>query len=181
MQCYPNTSGCPGSYNNNCYPNIIWSGTLNSGSNYYYRNLNSGTLNESNYPNTGAFGVRCVLDLRYRYNYRQLCDLNSGYGALRCANYSGCPGSTKGCYPYALWSGTANGSKYYDFYLISGTLRSEYLTSSEAFGVRCVLGFEIRLEQVAELPYMFFDTVSISALEIFSECIKRVCLKPCLF
>lgn len=79
-----------------------------------------------------------------------------------------------------MWSGTANGSKYYYSYLNSGTFNSNSLPNNGGYSVRCVLGFEIRLEQVAELPYMFFDTVSISTLEIFSECIKRVCLKPCL-
>ena len=63
LQCKNLSGGCPGSNNNNCYPNNVWSGTP-SGSNYVNHNLNSGTFNGpyNNVP-TNAFGVRCVLDL----------------------------------------------------------------------------------------------------------------------
>ena len=37
---------------------------------------------------------------------------------------------------------------------------------------------ESLIEQPVKPPCMFFNTVSIRALEIFSECIKRVYLKP---
>ncbi len=126
------------------------------------------------------------LDLSNK-NLRTLCDWNSGYGALQCNNYKGCPGSDSGyCYPNWVWSSTVAGSSTRRFSgglnngafnVIDGSTTGIY---TQAETVRCVLGFEIRLEQVAELPYMLFDTVSISPLEIFSECIKRVCLKPCL-
>ena len=52
----------------NCYPNVVWSGTVQSGSNYYHGNLNGGTFNAttSNYSAyTYARGVRCVLDLKF--------------------------------------------------------------------------------------------------------------------
>jgi len=66
LQCQNLNGGCPGSIYGNCEPNVIWSGDLQSGSSYYYGNLNSGTFNAttSNYqPSTRAYGVRCVLDL----------------------------------------------------------------------------------------------------------------------
>ena len=68
LQCNPRSSGCPGSNNNYCEPNVVWSGELKSGTNYYYGNLNSGTFyastgNNANYTN--AYGVRCVLDLDF--------------------------------------------------------------------------------------------------------------------
>ena len=41
-----------------------------------------------------------------------LCDANSGYGALRCNPYGGCPGASSNCAPNVVWSGTPNGSNY---------------------------------------------------------------------
>ncbi len=66
LQCYY-TSSCPGSYNGNCIPNNVWSGTI-SGSNYYRGNLNSGTFTVNSNVSTYAFGVRCVLDLKLNFN-----------------------------------------------------------------------------------------------------------------
>ena len=54
-----NYNVCTGSVGN-CNPRNVWSSTPN-GSNYYNRNLNSGTFNE-NYNNPrNAFSGRCVL------------------------------------------------------------------------------------------------------------------------
>ncbi len=77
---------------------------------------------------------------------RQLCDQNSGYGALRCYNLSGgCPGANgNNCYPYHVWTGTPNGSNYYSPNLQNGTL---YPTNNNlptnAFTVRCVLDLNL--------------------------------------
>ncbi|MCX4275529.1 MAG: hypothetical protein OSJ27_07115 [Candidatus Gastranaerophilales bacterium] len=81
----------------------------------------------------------------YSKPMRQLCDYNSGYGALRCNNYSGCPGSNNGwCYPNNVWSGTVSGSNYYRGYLNSGTFNVNGNVSTNAFGVRCVPGFKTK-------------------------------------
>ena len=50
---------------NNCNPYLVWSSTLSSGTSYYRGNLNNGsfTLNSGDY--TRAYGVRCVLDLKF--------------------------------------------------------------------------------------------------------------------
>jgi len=66
LQCNPANS-CPGSADNNCYPNIIWSGILKSGTNYYARYLQNGTFNSDTYSlgSTYALTVRCVLDLKF--------------------------------------------------------------------------------------------------------------------
>ncbi len=72
----------------------------------------------------------------------QLCDRYSGYGALQCQILSGgCPGSEDGyCYPYSVWSGTAQSSSYYyGYYLRSGTFNEGYTVPTHARGVRCVL------------------------------------------
>ena len=64
MQCYERKSGCPGSADNNCWPYIVWSGTLNSGTSYYNHYLGYGTFNNNGSNTyTNAFTVRCVLDL----------------------------------------------------------------------------------------------------------------------
>ena len=78
---------------------------------------------------------------------RQLCDWNSGYGALRCDNYGGCPGANaSNCYPMYVWSGQLqSGTNYYYGNLNSGTLYAStghYANYTNAYGVRCVLGFE---------------------------------------
>ena len=64
LQCQ-NRSGCTGAAGNNCNPNYVWSGTLNSGTNYYNRYLNSGTFNNNWNDHTNAFSVRCVPDLDF--------------------------------------------------------------------------------------------------------------------
>ena len=65
VQCSNKNGGCPGSYNNNCNPNIVWSGAAASSTYHYYRYLNSGSFTENSYYSTQAFGVRCVLDLKF--------------------------------------------------------------------------------------------------------------------
>ena len=57
-----NSNSCPGSNNDNCNPNIVWSGTVNGSSNAYNYNLNSGSWNQNNNYRTNAFSVRCVTD-----------------------------------------------------------------------------------------------------------------------
>ena len=77
----------------------------------------------------------------------QLCDNNSGHGALRC-NYheTACKGAVSDdCYPNNVWSGELkSGTNYYNGNLNSGTFyatTSNYNAYNNAFGVRCVLGF----------------------------------------
>ena len=77
---------------------------------------------------------------------QQLCDNNSGYGALQCQNRtSGCTGATNNyCYPNNVWSGTVkSGTNYYDGNLNSGTFyartANDYNSYTNAFSVRCVL------------------------------------------
>ena len=65
LQCSNKNGGCPGSYNNNCNPNIVWSGTAASSTYHYYRYLNSGAFSENSYYSTQAYGVRCVPDLDF--------------------------------------------------------------------------------------------------------------------
>ncbi len=64
------TDTCPGSYDNNCWPNHVWSGTLRATSYYSGFQLNSGAFGMTGAcdgtgkcNSTNAFGVRCVLDL----------------------------------------------------------------------------------------------------------------------
>ena len=66
LQCNP-VNSCPGSAGN-CEPRFVWSGQLNSGTNYYASYLNNGSFGNSNYVNTNAFGVRCVPDLKASSN-----------------------------------------------------------------------------------------------------------------
>ncbi len=167
LQCNPRSSGCPGSANNNCYPNNVWAGTLKSGTNYYLGNLNSGTFyartSNEYLAYTYALTVRCVLDL----TTDKLCDGNSGYGALRCSNKSsGCPGSyNNNCNPNYMWSGTAQSSSgYYPYYLNSGTLNaSSNYTYTYAYSVRCVLDLKkhkklnITKKAVSIYPQPFYD------------------------
>jgi len=82
----------------------------------------------------------------------QLCDGNSGYGALQCNNAYSCPGSYNGnCNPNYVWSGSmVDSSQYYrGFGLESGTFANfanscgsgmyGKCITTWAFGVRCVL------------------------------------------
>ena len=139
MQCKYNTSGCPGSNNNNCYPDGVWASAV-SGNLWGYR-LKSGSFNLTFNSSAYATGVRCVLDL----NCRQLCDNYSGKGALQCQNLSGgCPGSSdNNCYPNYVWSGTADGSNYYNFNLNSGTFNQNSHVPTRARSVRCVLDLNL--------------------------------------
>ena len=54
---------CPGSYNDSCYPNSVWSGTVNGLSYAYYYYLNRGSWIQNGHSRTGAFSVRCVTKL----------------------------------------------------------------------------------------------------------------------
>ena len=58
-------SGCPGSKDNNCYPNIVWSGTY-TGSEVYEARLNNGAFSLYTTALTYAESVRCVPDLNIR-------------------------------------------------------------------------------------------------------------------
>jgi len=60
-----NAARCPGTYNGNCNPNNVWSGTESSaGVSAYKYNLKSGTWYG---PNTNVesngFSVRCVTEM----------------------------------------------------------------------------------------------------------------------
>ena len=57
-----NSNRCPGSNNGNCYPNDVWSGTVNGSSNAYNYELWNGGWNQNNNNRTFAFSVRCVTD-----------------------------------------------------------------------------------------------------------------------
>ena len=63
LRCNWRNGGCPGSADNNCNPNIVWSGELKSGTNYFARYLQNGTFNSDTYSldYTNALSVRCVL------------------------------------------------------------------------------------------------------------------------
>ena len=133
MQCNP-YNGCPGSAGN-CEPRFVWSGTAKSGTNYYAGYLNNGGFGNSNYTYAYAFGVRCVLDLRMTYPMSSRhCEGSDSDEAIQ--EYP-----ADNCYPYFLWSGTANGSSgVYRYYLDSGSLKqSGNYTTTNAMGVRCVL------------------------------------------
>ena len=132
MQCQ-NRSGCTGSANGNCIPNNVWSGTVQSGSNYYNRYLQNGTFNSNYNTYTYAFGVRCVLDLK---------------------TADGCPGSGNGnCYPSFIHSGTlveSDSSKSYEGQLNSGTFYSNGTwPNTYTRSVRCVLVLNYRLHTQA--------------------------------
>ena len=60
MQCLWRDGGCAGSNNDGCNPNHVWTGSIQSGSVYYDRYLNSGGFNSNKYAFTYAFSVRCV-------------------------------------------------------------------------------------------------------------------------
>ena len=62
-QCLTLGGGCQGSYNNNCWPFDLWSGTLLSAGVYGHGQLISGTWRAVSYTADFAFSVRCVLDL----------------------------------------------------------------------------------------------------------------------
>ncbi len=65
LRCNYHETGCKGAPSDDCYPNYVWSGTVQSGTTYYNRNLNGGTFNNNNLAYTYALTVRCVLDLKY--------------------------------------------------------------------------------------------------------------------
>lgn len=88
------------------------------------------------------FYFRHSRTLRKRKLIQQLCDINSGYGALRCNyNTGGCPGSTNNCYPDGVWASAASGSNW-GYRLKSGSFNLTFNNNLYATGVRCVLGFE---------------------------------------
>ena len=68
-QCYWLGGGCQGSYNSNCYPYGLWSGSTSSeAGSYHNRELQSGAYNVAlTRQSTYAFSVRCVLDLKSKY------------------------------------------------------------------------------------------------------------------
>ena len=68
MQCLWRDGGCAGSNNDGCNPNHVWTGSIQSGSVYYDRYLNSGGFNSNQYAFTYAFSVRCVLVLNIVFN-----------------------------------------------------------------------------------------------------------------
>ena len=87
----------------------------------------------------------------------QLCDRYSGNGALGCNYRDVCPGATNNrCYPYNVWSETLNsGSSYYRGNLNSGTFTVNSNSYTNAFGVRCVPGFEIHKVQNGKVFSVF--------------------------
>ncbi len=63
LQCHHLGSGCPGTFNNICYPNYVWSGTSESSGYYGFTLNNNGNFGVSSYyETTRARGVRCVVD-----------------------------------------------------------------------------------------------------------------------
>lgn len=65
MWCAPSSNGCAGATNSWCHANNVWSGSVQSGSTYYDRNLNSGSFNLNQNASTLAFSVRCTLVLDF--------------------------------------------------------------------------------------------------------------------
>lgn len=141
---------CKGADGDSCWPYHIWTGTP-AGGKYHTLMLNNGSFYENSnspYPTTLAFSVRCVL----------------GYKAHNCSLYtprcyrldSKCKGAAPGisdadkCYPFHMWSGTRSDSgRAYNFPLSKGafildvTCGGEGCPYTEAFSVRCVLGYKI--------------------------------------
>ena len=139
----------------NCYPDIVWSSTLQSGTSYYRRRLQNGSFNESYDDFTFAFSVRCVLGLNFsrwrifakedccealRFklsNCRLMCNRPP---CLRC-KYLKLRENADRCYPYWVWSETPNGSNYIEYELVNGNLNGPYNYSAAfALSVRCVPG-----------------------------------------
>ena len=63
LRCNYHDTACKGALNDDCNPNIVWSGELKSGTNYFARYLQNGTFNSDTYSldYTNALSVRCVL------------------------------------------------------------------------------------------------------------------------
>ncbi len=79
-------------------------------------------------------------------NLQTICDSASGKGALQCNPANSCPGSKESnCQPYVVWSFTPYSTGYYHAYLSSGKFDfdSNWYDPLSAFGVRCVLGFDL--------------------------------------
>ena len=169
LQCSTAIGSCPGSANNNCYPQGVWSFKQVSSTHSWVPELLSGSLYEYNgeagHVTTQAFGVRCVLDLNFNRvkmpelllstpnskTADKLCDQNSGYGTLRCEWFGdNCPGAKNNrCHPYHIWSIPAQEEGYYHNRNLSGGLFKELLyTEAEAFSVRCVLDLEFFLKYI---------------------------------
>ncbi len=64
VRCWYLKDGCPGSANNNCNPNNVWSFTEASSGVYYNRNLNTGVFYPNQNSHTYAFSARCVLEFK---------------------------------------------------------------------------------------------------------------------
>ena len=61
-RCYSHPSACVGAYGSRCSPYLVWSRSVYSSSDAYYRCLNSGSFNQyRNYP-SNAFSVRCLAE-----------------------------------------------------------------------------------------------------------------------
>ena len=57
------SNSCPGSYDDWCNPNDVWSGTVNGSSRAYNYGLVSGSWGQNGYYRTNARSVRCVTEL----------------------------------------------------------------------------------------------------------------------
>ena len=54
---------CPGSCNGRCYPDYVWSGTLDGSAYVFYRYLTSGSWNSISGHRTHTLSVRCIKEL----------------------------------------------------------------------------------------------------------------------
>ena len=75
LQCFRGTDGCPGAYESNCYPYVVWSGTPHTteSESYHGHYMDKGVFHSNpNQPHiTRAYGVRCVLELEFeKYSLR---------------------------------------------------------------------------------------------------------------
>ena len=87
------TDSCPGSTQDSCFPNYIWSGTLTTaGTNAYDRELATGNFIENAWvPHiiTHAFSVRCLLLARYpaTYGADEISPLSSQAAGMLCPGF----------------------------------------------------------------------------------------------
>ena len=73
-----NSNSCPGSNNDNCNPNYVWSGGSPSSSVYSY-NLNKGSWSGNTDTPTYAQSVRCVTDFLEKVNSKKIKEKNNIY------------------------------------------------------------------------------------------------------
>ena len=73
---------CPGSLDGYCYPNTVWSGTLDGSTIAFRRFLNSGSWSSGCTYHTAPFSVRCVIDM-CKLNY-QNCQTCTNEGCSLC-------------------------------------------------------------------------------------------------